>query len=123
MISGTGFFPDGKWHGQAEGLRAPGTGEELMDSITREAFDGLMQQVSPALSREALDHYWSSFSDASRRRAMLELYRSGDFEKLAPYEGRLAALGVPTLLLWGAGDGFAPPASAHRLAKAVPCRT
>ena len=42
----------------------------------------------------------------------LELYRSGDFEKIAPYEGKLAALGVPALLLWGQEDQFAPPAAA-----------
>jgi hypothetical protein len=29
---------------------------------------------------------------------MLELYRSGDFEKLKPYEGQLQAMGVPALI-------------------------
>jgi len=120
VISGTGFFPDGKWHGLAEGLRAPGAGEELVDSITREGFDAIMRQVSPALSDAALDAYWVCFADAAHGQAMLELYRSGDFAKLAPYEGRLAALGVPTLLLWGAGDAFAPPAGAERFAAELP---
>ena len=49
-----------------------------------------------------------------RRRGHLELYRSGDFEKLAPYEGRLAALGLPTLIVWGAEDRFASVKMAHR---------
>ena len=39
-----------------------------------------------------------------RRRGQLELYRSGDFAELEPYRGRLAALGVPTLLLFGSED-------------------
>jgi haloalkane dehalogenase len=43
-----------------------------------------------------------------------------DFEKLAPYEGKLGELGVPTLLLWGADDQFARIASAHRFAKEIP---
>ena len=30
MISSTGFFPDGKWHGMAKALREPGTGEQMM---------------------------------------------------------------------------------------------
>jgi haloalkane dehalogenase len=120
VISGTGFFPDGKWHGLAEGLRAPGAGEELMDSLTRTGFDALMRQVSPGMTTAALDAYWTSFADPEHRRGILELYRSGDFEKLAPYEGCLAALDVPTLLLWGAGDGFAPPAGAHRFAREIP---
>src|SRR4051794_32003966 len=120
VISGTGFFPDGKWHGMAEGMRAPGTGEELMGALTREGFGGLMRQLSDAVDDEAIDHYWTCFADEPHWRAVLELYRSGDFEKLSAYDGCLAGLGVPTLLLWGAGDGFAPPASAERFAREIP---
>jgi haloalkane dehalogenase len=48
------------------------------------------------------------------------MYRSGDFEKIAPHEGKLAEMGVPTLLLWGAADQFAPVAGAHRFAREIP---
>jgi haloalkane dehalogenase len=120
VISGTGFFPDGKWHGMAEGLRAPGTGEELVRTITREGFAVVMRQVSPAMGDEALDEYWTCFADEAHGQGVLDLYRSGDFSKLTPYEGRLAALGVPALLLWGEGDGFAPPVSGRRFAKEIP---
>ena len=51
---------------------------------------------------------------------MLAMYRSGDFEKIAPHEGKLAAMGVPTLLLWGEDDPFAPIAGAHRLQREIP---
>ena len=120
VISGTGFFPDGKWHGMAEGMRAQGTGEDLMGAITREGFGGMLSSLSPLMSDAAVDEYWKSFGDEAHRSAVLELYRSGDFEKLAPYEGALAALGVPTLLLWGGEDGFAPPASGERFAREIP---
>jgi haloalkane dehalogenase len=120
VISGTGFFPDGKWHGMAEGLRAPGTGEELVGSITREGFASIMRQISPGIGETALDEYWSCFADEAHGQGVLDLYRSGDFSKLAPYEGRLAELGVPTLLLWGEGDGFAPPVSGERFAEEIP---
>ena len=43
-----------------------------------------------------------------------------DFSKLAPYEGGLARLGVPTLLLWGAEDQFAPVGGAYRFKKQIP---
>ena len=43
-----------------------------------------------------------------------------DFEKLEPYEGKLAELGVPTLLVWGADDQFAPIAGAHRFEREIP---
>src|SRR4051812_48213057 len=102
VISGTGFFPDGKWHGMAEGMRAPGTGEELMRSLTRDGFGGMMRQLSAGLDDESIDEYWKCFADEPHQRAVLELYRSGDFSELERYDGHLAALGVPTLLLWGA---------------------
>jgi haloalkane dehalogenase len=120
VISSIGFFADGRWHGLAQAMRAPGTGEELMDSMTRDGFADLMRQASPAIDGAAVDEYWKAFADGERRRGQLELYRSGDFEKLRPYEGCLASLGVPALILWGASDAFAPVGGAHRLHRQLP---
>jgi haloalkane dehalogenase len=112
VISSTGFFPDGKWHGMATALRTPGAGEELVNGLDRDGFAAIGRSLSEALDDDAIDEYWKGFADDTRRRGHLELYRSGDFEKLAGY--RLADLGVPALLLWGEGDEFAPVRSAHR---------
>ena len=120
VLSNTGFFPDGKWHGLADAMRTPGTGEELIDGMTRESFGAMLRSAAPALGDDALDEYWKCFGDEDRRHGQLELYRSGDFEKLAPYEGRLAELGVPALVLWGDNDPFAPVAGAHRFHKELP---
>ena len=54
------------------------------------------------------------------KQAILEMYRSGDFEKLAPHEGALGRLGLPTLILWGENDEFAPVAGAHRFQREIP---
>ena len=51
---------------------------------------------------------------------ILEMYRSGDFSKLEPYRGKLAALDVPFLALWGEDDPFAPVAGAYRFQKEIP---
>ena len=119
-IMGTGFFPDGKWHGLAEGMRTPGQGEQIAASITRETFAELLRGASPKVTDEALDEYWKGFADPERKAAHLALYRSGNFEELAPYEGKLAALGVPTLILWGEDDAFAPVTGAYRFKKEIP---
>src|ERR671917_491035 len=100
----TGFFPDGRWHDMAAALRTPGQGEELVDGMTRESFGQLLRAVSTGIDDEALDEYFKAFADEPRRRGQLELYRSGDFSKLAPYQGQLAGLGVPFLALWGESD-------------------
>ncbi len=120
VISDTGFFPDGTWHGLAEAMRTEGQGEQLVDGMTREAFGAVLAQASPGVAEAAVDHYFQAFESDDRRRAQLELYRSGDFEKLGPYEGCVAALGIPTLLLWSEHDEFAPVASARRFEREIP---
>ena len=119
-ISSTGFFPDGKWHGMAQALRTEGQGEELVDGMTRDGLAAMLGQVSAGIGDEAVHEYWKAFADPAGRRAQLELYRSGEFEKLRAYDGRLAELGVPVTLIWGEDDPFAPVAGAHRLQAEIP---
>jgi haloalkane dehalogenase len=120
VASDTGFFADGRWHGMADALRTPGQGEELVDGMTLETFGGLLKSLSPGMGDAAVTEYFKAYADEPRRRGQLELYRSGDFSKLEPYEGKLAAIGVPFLALWGENDPFAPVAGAHRFASEVP---
>jgi haloalkane dehalogenase len=51
---------------------------------------------------------------------MLQLYRSFDLDELKPYQRRLAALEVPTLILWGKGDEYLPVDYASRFAREIP---
>jgi haloalkane dehalogenase len=114
VISSSGFFPDGKWHGMAQGLRTPEVGEQALEGLDRQGFGGLL----PGFDSEAADEYWKALADDAHKRNALELYRSGDFEKLAGY--RLADLEVPVLLVWGEHDEFAPLAGAHRFERELP---
>ncbi len=116
VISDGGFFADRRWHNLANVMRTPDAGEQLMKGLTR----GTIAAAAPALSDDAIDEYWKAFDGDDRRRAHLELYRSGDFEKLEPYEGRLAELGVPALIVWGADDAFASPSMAQRFHDELP---
>ncbi len=120
VISSTGFFSDGKWHGMAQAMRTPGTGEQLIDGLERDALGAMLGQVSSGIEDEALTEYWKAFADDTRRRGQLDFYRSMDFEKLAPYEGRLAELDVPVLLVWGEEDPFAPVTGARRFERELP---
>jgi haloalkane dehalogenase len=104
----------------ARALRTEGDGEELVDEMTRDGFGAMLTAVSEGIDGVAVDEYWKAFADEPRRRGQLELYRSGDFEKLVAYEGCLAALGVPALILWGEQDPFAPVAGAHRFQRELP---
>ena len=114
VISDGGFFADRRWHDLANLLRTPGEGEKFIAGFTREGFDGALRAASASMADDALDAYWKAFSTPAGRHGALELYRSGDFDKLEPYAGRLAALGVPALIVWGAQDRFATVAMAGR---------
>ena len=121
VASDTGFFADGRWHGMADALRTPGQGEQLVDGddargLHRHARLDLEAGSAPSDARE----YFKAFADEPRRRGQLELYRSGEFSELEAYDGKLAALGVPFLALWGEDDPFAPVAGAQRFAREVP---
>jgi haloalkane dehalogenase len=120
VITDTGFFPDGRWHGMAQTLRTEGEGEQLLDNVSRELFGAALRQISPEIPDDALDEFWKAYGSDERRRNQLDLYRSGDFEKLEPYRGKLTALGVPAKIIWGATDEFAPIAGAHRFKKELP---
>jgi len=118
VISDTGFFADGRWHGIAEMIRG-GEGEAIMAAIDRDGFAGLLKADGASFADEQVDAYWRPFESGRGREATLEFYRSMDFEKLAPYDGKLGELGVPTLLLWGAEDKFAPIGGAKRFEREI----
>lgn len=120
VISDTGFFADGRWHGMAEGFRTPGTGEEMVEGIDRDGLAGLLRSSGSGFTDEAVEEYYKAFETAERRAGILELYRSGDMEKLARFDGALAEMAVPTLLLWGEDDPFAPVAGAERFREELP---
>jgi haloalkane dehalogenase len=120
VISDTGFFSDGRWHGAAKAIRGE-QGEAIVAALDREGFAGLLGSLGgDAFNEDDIDAYWRPFERGRGRRSTLEFYRSMDFEKLEPYQGKLAELGVPTLLLWGAEDEFAPVAGARRFEREIP---
>jgi haloalkane dehalogenase len=114
VISDGGFFADRRWHDLANVMRTPGEGERLIVGYTRAGFGEAVGNLSPGMTEDVLDEYWKAFQDDIRRQGHLDLYRSGDFEKLEPYEGCLATLGVPTLIVWGEQDRFVTVKIAHR---------
>jgi haloalkane dehalogenase len=119
VISDTGFFPDGRWHGMAKALREEGQGEQLLDAFERKGFGEMLASFSPGFDEAAADEYWRVFSSEEGRLAVLTFYRTCEFSELAPYQDKLAALDVPTLLLWGENDQFAPLGGAYRFKKLI----
>jgi haloalkane dehalogenase len=119
-ISDGGFFADREWHDMAKAMRTPEVGEQLVGSVTRESLGAMLNGLSIGITDDALDEYWKAYADETARLGILELYRSGDFDKLEPYEGRVAEMDVPALVVWGAQDPFAGVEFAHRFHAELP---
>lgn len=116
VISDSGFFPDGRWHGLAQALRTPGEGEELIEDFHPD----MMRAITSRLTEQDIAQYAKGLATEDHRLGHLEMYRSADFEKIDGQLERIAELDVPALLVWGADDPFAPVAGAHRFAAELP---
>ena len=91
-----------------------------MENLTQNAFATMLRDAGGRLSDEAIDEYWKAFTTPEGRQGMLDLYRSGDFEKLRPYDGQLGEMALPTLILWGKNDPLVPVAGAERFHDEIP---
>ena len=89
VISDAGFFADGKWHGMADAMRSD-QGEALVGGLERDSFGAMLNAGGQVFDNAAIDAYWAPFADGRGQRATLEFYRSMDFEKLKPWQGKLA---------------------------------
>ena len=119
ILSNTGFFADTEWHRLGRALRTPGQGEQLLENLTRDAFATIVHDLGGRLGERAIDEYWKTFTTKQGRQGLLELFRSGDFEKLAPYEGELGRMESPALILWGENDPFVPVTGAERFNREI----
>ena len=118
FITDTAFFPDFAWE-FGEALRSPGRGEHLVERLQDwETFARGQRRICPNASEETLRDWHGAFSSLERCHAHLELYRSPNL--FAGTEGKLAALGVPTTVVWGGADPFVPPVWARRFQQDIP---
>jgi haloalkane dehalogenase len=120
VVSDGGFFSDRRWHDLANVMRTPEEGERLVRGYTHQGLSAALGSVSAGITDDSITEYWKGFADDERRLAHLDLYRSGDFEKLRPYDGALTRLRIPSLVIWGAEDRFASVKMAHRFHAELP---
>ena len=121
VVSNTGFFADGKWHGMARSLRTPGEGEE---TGPRDDEGGLRADARRRLTRGRRDGRRRVLEDLrdprTAGRASWTCIARGTSRSWSPTKGSSRALGVPTLILWGENDLFAPVAGAYRFQREIP---
>jgi haloalkane dehalogenase len=108
LVTDTTFRSTDRWHAAATEWRKPDVGEQMLGSITREGLEALLGAVSQ-MPADAVDEYWRGLNSEVKVSAKLEMYRSLDFEMLAPLEPLLDQVARGRRrVVWGANDPFVP---------------
>ena len=117
-VGGAPLDPEYEWHKVAKLWQTPEVGEQVMEKLTPETLaPGLVAGGVPAAdAAEAARHV-----DATMKRSILALYRSG-VRVGAEWEHGLARVGGRGLVLWGANDPYAAPVYGRRLASRTGAR-
>jgi pimeloyl-ACP methyl ester carboxylesterase len=111
IISDATFSPDFQWHKDAVIIRSHVEGEQWVAYLqNRPVFEGFMKKSIPHVSQAIIDDFYNLFSDSNNHKVTLELYRSGDMDKLEIYRGRLAEfLSMPITIIFGEHDTYIHP--------------
>lgn len=111
IISNATFSPDFVWHKDALIIRSLGSGEKWVSYLrSKPVFEGFMKKSIPNVSNAIVEDFYELFTDPAKDKITLELYRSGDMDKLEIYRGRLAEfLSIPVTIIFGEYDTFINP--------------
>jgi pimeloyl-ACP methyl ester carboxylesterase len=101
-------------------LRTPGLGELQIEFLVRPVVEfGLRHRLyarAENVTEETVSDWWDPIPVPGTRRAALGFVRS----RTAGYEGLLAKIRVPTLIVWGKEDRLLPASDGMRLASEMP---
>jgi pimeloyl-ACP methyl ester carboxylesterase len=126
VVNTVPLLPGYRWHWVAQLWRRWPIGEILNATTTRSSLALLLRQArgdhrSPMPSA-FVDLIWD-YLDKGTKRAILDLYRSADPDRLAAAGHELHRLDCPSLVLWGDSDIYLPLKFGEAYAHALPSST
>jgi pimeloyl-ACP methyl ester carboxylesterase len=120
VINSLPWTSDYRWHWLARLWRRRGVGELMLATTTRFGSRlALRQATGNAQARRELADRIHDHLDAGTKRAILELYRDADPEKVGERGRDLDKLTGPALVVWGDRDPYIGPRYAEVLAEAL----
>jgi pimeloyl-ACP methyl ester carboxylesterase len=120
VINAVTFTSEYRWHWAARAWRTRGLGELMLATTTRFSTRQILRQATPKPGSlpEVVDEI-HRYLDRGTKRAILQLYRDADEEKLGALGRDLGKLRCPALVVWGDADPYIPPRFADWYAQAL----
>ena len=114
-IFNTNFFSDYKWHPLAQIVRTPILGELGLAMFSEAQYTRQLRNDAPLVPAAYIPHIVERYTPSARKMA-LRLYRGTDSKKFLGWEDELRQITahIPTLVVWGDRDPYAPAAWAER---------
>ncbi|WP_116231560.1 alpha/beta fold hydrolase [Paenibacillus sp. VMFN-D1] len=78
-----------------------------------------MTTLIPGITQEQLNDFYCIYKSPESRNALLELYRSGDIEKLEPYQEKMNRLECPVTVICGEKEKFVPVSFAYHFKERI----
>ncbi len=122
VIDAVPLLPGYRWHWVARIWRRKPWGEIANATTTKRSLALTLRQArgdrSP-MTLEFVEMIWRHW-DRGTKRAILQLYRDADPDRLAAAGSNLGGLACPALVLWGDRDLYLPTKFAYDYAQAMP---
>ncbi len=116
LVSNSTISPDYEWHELARNLQTHEVGERVLRALShpkvwRKRFGSLLLNADEKIFND----FYRTFSTEENHQTALQLYRSGDTEKLRAYTGKLLDFSGPVTIIWGELDPYISIAHAVKL--------
>ncbi len=116
FVSNTTLSEEYKWHSLAQIWRTPRTGEKVMELMAnRLHFQNEMKKTIPNIPDETVEDFYRVFRTPESSRVILDLYRSGNLDKVKTYNEKLNHIKIPVTIIWGENDPYIPNEFAYKL--------
>ncbi|MBA9028566.1 alpha/beta fold hydrolase [Peribacillus huizhouensis] len=116
FVSNTTLSEDYKWHPLAQIWRTPSSGEEIMKKMANHLqFQTEMKKTIPNITDKTLEDFYRVFRTPESSIVILDLYRSGNLEKVKTYNEKLNRFKIPVTIIWGENDPYIPFEFAYKL--------
>jgi haloalkane dehalogenase len=76
-----------------------------------------MRKTIPNIADETLEDFFRVFRTPESSKVILDLYRSGNIEKVKSYDQKLNQIKIPVTIIWGEKDPYIPFEFAYKLQK------